>query len=79
MNLLQLFQGSKQVGSKVLFREAALSINTEEHVGLIGANGAGKTTLFKIIAGMDELDSGVLTRSQQLKLGYLRQESDWNV
>jgi ATP-binding cassette subfamily F protein 3 len=79
MNLLQLFQGSKQVGSKILFREAAFSINTEEHVGLIGANGAGKTTLFKIIAGMEDLDSGVLTRSQQLKLGYLRQESDWNV
>jgi ATP-binding cassette subfamily F protein 3 len=79
MNLLQLFQGSKQVGSKVLFNEAAFSINTEEHVGLIGANGAGKTTLFKIIAGIEELDSGVLTRSQQLNLGYLRQESDWNV
>lgn len=79
MNLLQLFQGSKQIGSKILFREAAFSINSDEHVGLIGANGAGKTTLFKIIAGYEELDTGTLTKSQQLRLGYLRQESDWNV
>jgi len=39
MNLLQLFQGSKQVGAMVLFDRASFSINSEEHVGLIGANG----------------------------------------
>ena len=36
---------------------------------------SGARSLF----GLEELDSGVLTRSQQLRLGYLRQESDWNV
>lgn len=79
MNLIQMFKGTKQIGAKILFNEIAFSINSEEHVGLIGANGAGKTTLFKVIAGLEELDSGTMTKSQQLRLGYLRQESDWNV
>lgn len=79
MNLLQMVNGTKQIGAKVLFNQATLSINSEEHVGLIGANGAGKTTLFKILAGLDELDSGQLIKSNQLKIGYLKQESDWNL
>jgi ATP-binding cassette subfamily F protein 3 len=79
MNLIQLINGTKQIGSKTLFNQAYLSINDDEHVGLIGANGAGKTTLFKILAGFDELDSGQLVKSTQLKVGYLQQESDWDV
>jgi ATP-binding cassette subfamily F protein 3 len=79
MNLIQLINGTKQIGSKTLFNQAYLSINDDEHVGLIGANGAGKTTLFKILAGFDELDSGQLIKSTQLKVGYLQQESDWDV
>ena len=79
MNLIQLINGTKQIGSKTLFNQAYLSINDDEHVGLIGANGAGKTTLFKILAGYDELDSGQLIKSTQLKVGYLQQESDWDV
>lgn len=79
MNLIQLINGTKQIGSKTLFNQAYLSINDDEHVGLIGANGAGKTTLFKILAGIDELDSGQLIKSTQLKVGYLQQESDWDV
>lgn len=79
MNLIQLINGTKQIGSKTLFNQAYLSINDDEHVGLIGANGAGKTTLFKILAGHDELDSGQLIKSTQLKVGYLQQESDWDV
>lgn len=79
MNLLQMVNGTKQIGAKILFNQATLSINSDEHVGLIGANGAGKTTLFKVLAGIDELDSGQLIKSNQLKIGYLKQESDWNV
>ncbi len=79
MNLIQMVNGTKQIGAKTLFNLATLSINSDEHVGLIGANGAGKTTLFKVLAGLDELDSGQLIKSNQLKIGYLKQESDWNI
>jgi len=79
MNLLQLQSGFKSFGSRSLFEDAGFSINDGEHVGVIGPNGAGKTTLFKILVGQETLDSGIVTKSQQLRLGYLEQEADWNV
>lgn len=78
MNLLQAQGATKQFGSKILFDHAAFAINEGEHVGVIGPNGAGKTTLFKILAGQEELDSGIITKSRSLRLGYLEQEADWN-
>lgn len=79
MNLIQMIDGRKQMGSKLLFESASVSINEGEHVGVIGPNGAGKTTMFKIFAGLEELDEGKVIKSSQLKLGYLKQESDWQV
>jgi ATP-binding cassette subfamily F protein 3 len=75
MNLLQLNQGFKQYGMKVLFDQARFAINEGEHVGVIGPNGAGKTTLFKILVGQETLDSGELIKSQKLSIGYLEQEA----
>lgn len=79
MNLLQLYNATKQYGSKVLFDRAGFSVNENEHIGVIGPNGAGKTTLFKILAGEDSLDSGEITKANQLRIGYLEQESDWTL
>lgn len=78
-NLLQLQNGAKSYGSKLLFKEASFSIDEGEHVGVIGPNGAGKTTLFKILIGQESLDSGRLISSRQLRLGYLSQHDDWDV
>ncbi len=77
MNLLQLQSGSKQYGTKTLFDRASFAINEGEHIGVIGPNGAGKTTLFKIIVGQESLDTGLFTKSQSLRIGYLEQESEW--
>ncbi|WP_413558888.1 ATP-binding cassette domain-containing protein [Bdellovibrio sp. HCB209] len=79
ITLLQLQDGHKAYGSKVLFDQATFAVNEGEHVGVIGPNGAGKTTLFKILVDQEHLDSGIVTKSQQLRLGYLEQESDWNI
>lgn len=79
MNLLQLYNASKQYGSKILFDKAQFSVNENEHIGVIGPNGAGKTTLFKILAGEETLDSGEITKANQLRIGYLEQESDWTL
>ncbi len=79
ITLLQLQSGHKSYGPKVLFDDATFAINEGEHVGVIGPNGAGKTTLFKILVDQEHLDEGIVTRSQQLRLGYLEQEADWTI
>lgn len=79
MTLLQLQDGTKSFGSRVIFDRASFAVNHGEHIGVIGPNGAGKTTLFKILAGQDSLDSGLVTKSNSLRLGYLEQESDWSI
>ncbi len=79
MNLIQLQSGSKHYGAKILFDDASFAVNEGEHIGVIGPNGAGKSTLFKILADQEHLDTGIVTKSQQLRLAYLEQESDWNV
>ena len=77
-NLIQLQNGSKAYGAKVLFDGASFSINEDEHVGVIGPNGAGKTTLFKALIGEEQLDSGEIIRSRGLRLGYLSQHDHWS-
>lgn len=79
MTLLQIHQGSKHFGVKILFDQASFAINEGEHIGVIGPNGAGKTTLFKILVGEEHLDSGDIIKSQQLRIGYLEQESEWSL
>jgi energy-dependent translational throttle protein EttA len=42
-------------------------------VGVIGPNGAGKSTLFKMIAGLEQPDSGSLRLGETVQLGYVDQ------
>ena len=79
MSLLQVQKISKSFGGRSLFSEASLSVNENEHIGVIGPNGAGKTTLFKMIAGTESFDSGEIVKRQGLRIGYLEQESDWDL
>ncbi len=74
INLLQVQNASKSFGARSLFSGLKLSVNEGEHIGVIGPNGAGKTTLFRVLAGLDDFDSGQIVRSQKLRLGYLAQE-----
>lgn len=76
-NLLQIKNGHKAFGARVLFDDATFSINEGEHVGVIGPNGAGKTTLFKILINEEDLDDGEIVRSRLLRLGYLSQHDHW--
>ena len=63
---------------KVLFKDASFVINDTDKIGLLGINGAGKSTLIKAIIGDAELDSGIISKKKDLKIGYLPQESIFN-
>ncbi len=65
---------SKQYGGQILFIEASFQINPGEKIGLVGANGSGKSTIFRLIAGEDEADDGVIERPRKVTLGYFRQD-----
>ena len=45
-------------------------------VGVIGPNGAGKSTLFKMIAGLEQPDSGSLRLGDTVQLGYVDQSRE---
>ena len=63
---------------KTLFKDASFVINDTDKIGLLGINGAGKSTLIKAIIGEAELDSGIISKKKDLKIGYLPQESNFN-
>lgn len=56
-----------------IYEDANFNINDSDKVGIVGINGAGKTTLFKVILGIQELDSGKLIIKNK-SVGYLPQE-----
>jgi len=64
----------KSYGVKPLFTELSLGLCEGDHVGLIGPNGSGKSTLLKILAGLEEPDSGTCSVRRQLRIGYVPQE-----
>jgi len=72
--MLQLSGAGKRFGQKLLFEDANWLITPDERTGLVGGNGTGKSTLLKILAGVESLDYGTLTRVKGMTLGYLPQD-----
>jgi ATP-binding cassette subfamily F protein 3 len=72
--MIQLSSLSKSFGDRVLLDAVSWQIDDRERVGLAGPNGAGKTTLLKILAGLDEPDSGTVVKPSGLSVGYLPQD-----
>jgi ATP-binding cassette subfamily F protein 3 len=68
---------SKSYGAQELFKDASFRLNAGERVGLVGRNGSGKTTLFRLIAGEEEPDSGVISIPKGYSVGYVLQEPDF--
>jgi len=63
----------KSFGARTLFSGLHFVVDEGERIGLIGPNGAGKSTLLKILAGLEDADSGTLTRQKGTRVGYLSQ------
>ena len=73
MNLLTMEHVTKAYTDRVLLDDVAFGINENEKIGVIGINGMGKSTLLKIVAGVEEYDSGKLSMGNTVKICYLPQ------
>jgi len=65
---------TKAYGAEPLFTDISLQVLDNERLGLIGPNGAGKSTLLKILADMEPVDSGEISRKRNIHMIYLPQE-----
>ena len=72
-NLLNLERVSKAYGVRPLLTDVSLGIAAGERIGIVGRNGDGKTTLLEVMTGLEEPDSGRVSRSRGLLVGYLHQ------
>ncbi|WP_111719978.1 ABC-F family ATP-binding cassette domain-containing protein [Homoserinimonas sp. OAct 916] len=67
---------SKSYGSLEIFTAVDLAIDRGSKVVILGLNGAGKTTLLRILAGVDEPDTGQIEPGHGLRVGYYAQEHE---
>nr|WP_328814062.1 ATP-binding cassette domain-containing protein [Nonomuraea cypriaca] len=62
----------RTLGTRRVLDGVSFTAAPGHRIGLIGENGAGKTTLLRLLAGVDEPDSGTVARPADL--GFLHQE-----
>jgi ATP-binding cassette, subfamily F, member 3 len=72
--MISLDKVNVNFGGFDLLKEISFLINPKDRIGLIGKNGAGKSTLLKIIAGIEQPSSGILSLPKDTTIGYLPQQ-----
>jgi len=77
VQLLSVSRLVRQFDAEPVLNGVSCEINTGDKIGLVGPNGAGKTTLFRILAGLDEADSGEQQRATGLRIGLLEQATEF--
>ena len=75
MNIMNIEHISKIFGEKTIFDDASIGIQEGDKIGIVGINGTGKSTLLRMIAGDEVPDSGNITWSRHVTVGYLDQHS----
>ncbi|HBW18837.1 MAG TPA: ABC transporter [Actinobacteria bacterium] len=67
---------SKSYGSLEVFTDVDVAVDRGSRVVVLGLNGAGKTTLLRLLAGIEEPDTGEVLPGHGLRLGYYAQEHE---
>lgn len=75
---LQVEELSRYWGEYLMFDKISFTIAKDQKVALIAKNGTGKTTLMNILMGNDKADSGKITLTKGISVGYLVQHPKFN-
>ncbi|WP_288597170.1 ABC-F family ATP-binding cassette domain-containing protein, partial [uncultured Lactococcus sp.] len=78
MILLQGNGIARTFGGDILFENINFSLQDHSRIALVGRNGAGKSTLLKIIAGVEEASRGTISKTKDLSMNYLAQDTGLN-
>ncbi len=76
-NLVNVERASVGYGTRTLLNAVSLGIDEGDAIGIVGRNGDGKTTLLQVLTGTRAPDSGRVTHTSGLSVGYLRQSDDF--
>ncbi|MFD4031580.1 ABC-F family ATP-binding cassette domain-containing protein [Streptomyces sp. NPDC058637] len=73
VNLVNVEQVSKVYGTRALLDGVSLGVSEGDRIGVVGRNGDGKTTLIRMLAKLEDADTGRVTHNGGLRLGVLTQ------
>lgn len=78
MNILTVDNITKAYGERKLFENVSFYLAEGEKAGIIGINGTGKSTLLKIIAGLEEPDTGKVIKANHCMIRFLPQNPQFD-
>lgn len=76
--VLEVKKATLSYGSRTLWEDLNLSVNSGEFLAVLGPNGVGKSSLLKVILGAEKLTSGEVSL-KQTRLGYVPQQKSFDV
>ncbi|MGQ0840758.1 ATP-binding cassette domain-containing protein [Actinokineospora sp.] len=75
-NLVNLENVSKSYGVRPLLDSVSLGVGRGDRIGVVGLNGGGKTTLLEVLAGIEPVDSGRVSRNRDLRMAVVTQRTE---
>ncbi len=76
-NLINVERATVGYGTRTLLDAVSMGVDEGDAIGVVGRNGDGKTTLLAVLTGTREPDSGRVTHTSGLSVGFLRQGDDF--
>ena len=77
-NLINASHITKTYATRTLLDDLNIGLGEGDVIGVVGRNGDGKTTLLQILTGVVEPDSGRVTHTGAVSIGYLHQADDFS-
>jgi ATP-binding cassette, subfamily F, member 3 len=65
---------SIQFTGENLFENVNLKISRTDKIALVGSNGKGKSTFLKLLYGLEQPETGIISKQKGLRIGYLPQD-----